>query len=122
MKTDFDDFASKIRGFESKYTIGQSLKDFFRLFTNDASRAYQLIDSNPSAARIILVLKNVKLDHIDKLKEFETGSLNGYLDVVVKNAALITDDRYGAVNVGDIEITIDTDILLTHEALLSDLS
>ncbi len=121
LKTDFQELATNIIKLERQYTLGTTLKDFFKLFTKDASPAFKLINENPDAKRIILGIGRGSNEGIAALKRYENDLLKGYVNIEVKNAGLLINE-HGAFSGGDVDLIINTDILIEHKDSLRNLN
>jgi hypothetical protein len=118
LRTDFDKLAQDIIEFEAKYTLGDRLKDFFKLFNGDTKALIEHCEKQPSTVGYIkLELGTIENETIKKIRELETGALKRYLKLNVKSSS-IGFGPSGAISGGETDVELDISLLLDFKDLL----
>ena len=82
LRADFDSLAQKIIDFERLYSLGDSLKSFLELFKGNTKQLIDFVEKQPPHVGFIDVeLGIIENETIKKIKEFESGSLKGRINL-----------------------------------------
>lgn len=116
LKTDFVILSNKIIEFEKRYTIGDILNKFVKLFTKDPTLIYTLISQHPHAERVEIGLGEIENDSLKLLQENIQG-IEDFVKILVKPIGLRIDNT-GARNLSNVVIQFDSEIMKEYRDLI----
>lgn len=111
LRTDFDKLAQDIIDFEMKYTLGDSLKQFFDLLNGDTKSLIAYCETQPPTVGFVkLELGTIENETIKKIRELESGALKGYIKMDVKSSS-IDFGSSGAISGGKVDVELDISLV-----------
>lgn len=113
LRTDFNELAASIRDFEQRYTIGDSIKNFFNtLYMHNLSEIpkFRTFVENETASTITIPVTQFEESKFRKLKDIASNKLPGLASFEFKGSGVGVNNQ-GSFNFAEFDIIFNVDLL-----------